>query len=53
MSYPGGFSRLHISDEGTHKMATRDGNVGRHVDKDLPSTSEEALSCVDATRVIT
>ena len=52
MSYLG-FSRLRINDEGTHRMATGEGNVGRHVDEDLPSTFEEALSCADAIGVIT
>ena len=34
-------------------MARGEGNVGRYVNKDLPSTSEEALSRANATRVIT
>ena len=34
-------------------MAKGEGNVGCCVDEDLPSTYEEALSCADATRVIT
>ena len=54
MSYPGGFSRLRIVDEGTKRMAKGENNVESHVDEDFPSTSiEEVLSRADATGVIT
>ena len=53
MSYPGGFSKLYISDEGTQRMATGEGNVGHPANEDLHSKSEAALSRVDAARVIT
>ena len=53
MSYLGRFSSLRIGDEGTQKMDKGEGNVGRHVEEDLPSTSKEDLSRADATRVIT
>ena len=53
MSYPSGFSRLRIGDGDTQRMARGEGNVGRHVDEDLPSTFEEAFLLVDAIGVIT
>ena len=53
MSYPSGFSRLHIGDEDTQRKAKGKGNVGRRVDEDLPSTFEEALLRADAIGVIT
>ena len=54
MSYPGGFSRLRISDRVTQRMARGEDNVGSHVDEGLSSTSyRDALSSVDATGVIT
>ena len=49
----GGFSRLRIDDRDSQRMARGKVNVGCRADKDLPSTSEEALSRADATRVIT
>ena len=48
MSYPSGFSRLPIGDGDTQRMARGEGNVGRHVDEDLPSTFEEAFLLADA-----
>ena len=54
MSYPSGFSRLHISDEVTHRMSRGKDNMGSHVVEGPSSTSSgDALSCVDTTRVIT
>ena len=53
MSYPGGFSKLRIGDGGTQRMARGEGNVRHRADEDLPSTSKEALSCANATGVIT
>ena len=45
----GGFSRLHIGDEGTHRMARGESDLGSNADKDLSSSS----SRVDVVDVIT
>ena len=54
MSYPRGFSRLHIGDKGTQRMARGEDNVGSRMDEDLSSTSSEDDSLrVEAAGVIT
>ena len=52
MSYPSGFSRPHIDDRGTYKIAQGEDNVRSGVDEGPSSTFSDFFSRVDTTGVI-
>ena len=54
MSYPGGFSKLRIGDEGTQRMARGEYSIGSRMDEGPFSTSSEDVpSRVEVSRDIT
>ena len=54
MSEPGGYSRSHVGDEGTQRMARGEVNLRCYVDEEIFSSSfEDVPSCVDVVDVIT